>query len=60
MKKRDLIYHRLGQFYFKICLYPWLAAGHFSLKMEFKIIHRLFNNTYNIILFCIYLQRALT
>jgi len=60
VKKRDLIYHRLGQLCFQTCLYPWLITGLFSLKMEFKNIHRICNNAYNIISFHIYWQHAST
>jgi len=37
VKKRDLIYHKLGQFYFKTCLYPWLIIGLLVLKWSLKI-----------------------
>jgi len=60
VKKRDLIYHRLGQFYFKTCLYPWLITRYFRLKMEYKNVLRIFKNAYNIISFRIYWQRAST
>jgi len=58
VKKRNLIYHRLGQYYFKTCEYPWLIIGLFSVIMEFKNIHRIFDNNYKIISFRIYCQHT--